>query len=96
MRQGCRNGLIAARASGLIETSVLSQRLYSLVITITIHIIMQASPCPAEQAEAAIQRAVMVCRKAAKRSLPWDLPVDKLELVSPQQAEYPSDEAAET
>jgi hypothetical protein len=86
MRQGCRNGLIAARASGLIETSVLSQRLYSLVITITIHIIMQASPCPAEQAEAeaAIQRAVMVCRKAAKRSLPWDLPVDKLELVSPQ------------
>jgi hypothetical protein len=28
-----------------------------------------------------------VRRKAAKRTLPWDLSVDKLELVSPQQAE---------
>jgi hypothetical protein len=60
---------------------------------------MQGPPTPAEDDEASVptetvmngpnlNRTFTVRRKAAKRILPWDLPVDEIQLALPRQHEY--------
>jgi hypothetical protein len=49
---------------------------------------MQGPPTPTEDDEGPnLNHAFTEHRRAAKRTLPWDLPADELELVSPPQAE---------
>jgi hypothetical protein len=66
-------------------TSVISMQ---SLPTPTSVISMQSLPTPTEDDEGPnLNRSVIVRRRAAKRTLPWDLPADELELVSPPQAE---------